>query len=414
MKRWLLIIPTLIFAMPLVAFGQKNCNNPLSGFVPLPELTGKQFRGYPGGLYPNGNVPSGDYLADALESARNIVPLNTEGKPDAGGLIVMAGVGASNPRTEFNAFMSLMGTAPGLNPSLRLVNTCIGGQGIQKMNQSGDNYWNQTSKLFDSLGYSMKQVQVIWVETENTQNPDTAFPRAPMDLTEEIKTLLQTMKQKFPNARLCYLSARGYSGWVDPSGGTSAGKGLLHPRDYYNGWAIKWLIEKADSGIAGYRYEGATPDIMLPLFASYHYSDGETPRNNGFYLDCETDIGNDGLHLSPAGEAKIGQEMYNFFMGDTVAKGWMMASTTSINPKNSVEISIYPNPTNSFIRWEIPKQESGEVQVIIYNHTGQIISNTLKEVNDNDIDIRHLTSGIYYIGLNGSGYQFKGRFVKAD
>ncbi len=414
MKQIIVITFSWMFMWPMTVQSQKNCNNPLSGFVPLPELQGKSFRGYTGELYATGNVPAGAYLTDAIQAAKAIQPLDKLGNPSANGVIIMAGVGASNPRTEFNAFMQKMATAQGLNPNVRWVNTCIGGQGIQKMNQPTDNYWNATEKLFDSLGYDTRQVQVIWVETDNTQVADTSFPGAPVNLMHEMKTLLQTMKSKFPNARLCYFSARGYSGWVDQLGGATAGKGLLHPRDYYNGWAIKWLIESADSAKSGFRYSEPNAEIIQPLFASYHYADGETPLQNGFFLDCETDIGNDGLHLSPAGETKIGQEMFNFFMNDTLSSLWMLAQTATNSFISTPKLKIYPNPTSESIYWDLPHPDGEIWQIQLLNDEGKCVRTERITPGQSHIQLSDLPPGLYHLLMIGKDEFYQARFLKSQ
>lgn len=414
MKRIQTYSLLLLICLPFWALSQKNCNNPLSGFIPLPELHGITFRGYQGGLYAQGNAPTGGYLEDAIRAAEDIQPLDMNGNPSSDGAIIMAGVGASNPRTEFNAFMQQLSGAEGIQEKLKLVNTCIGGQGIQKMNQPGDPYWSQTSKLFDSLGFSMKQVQVIWVETDNTQNPDTSFPVAPLDLMFEMRTLLQTMKMKFPNAKLCYISARGYSGWVDQSGGATAGKGLLHPRDYYNGWAVKWLIEKADSGITGFRYKGQNAEIMMPLFASYHYSDGETPQQNGFFLECENDIGNDGLHLTPSGEAKIGAIMKEFFTTDSVASLWIKTKTAGLINAGTSQAVIYPNPSSSYLSWKVNCSFCNILNIKIINQSGRTVLDRSVEPGLHQINLEGISPGMYHVILYDGEQYHQSRFVKQE
>ncbi len=386
--------------MPMWLNAQKNCQLPKTGWLPLPELTGT-FKGYPGMLYPNSNTPQGDYLINVLKQARDITPLDVDGNASSSGKIVMAGVGASNPRTEFEAFEGLLSQESGLRSELVTVNTCIGGQGVQKMNLPEHNYWKSALKQFDSLGLSFQQVQILWLETENTQVGDTQFPSAPHRFEKDLLTLLQTLKTLFPNAKLCYLSARAWTGWVEQDSGASVGKGLLHPRDYYNGFAIKWLIDSANQEVPGYRYMGNQADIVMPLYGSYHWTDGETPQSDGFYLDCETDIGGDGLHLSATGEQKVAQKMLSFFKSDTAASIWMYANTASISyPRASAK--IYPNPSRQAITIELPGNST--FQVVLRDISGKTLLYLPEAVSNSELNLAMIPAGIYWISIQNENY----------
>ncbi len=297
----------------------KNCNFNQLVLTPITDLGVSYYRGYQGGLYPNGsNVRQGLHLSNALSIATTIKKLNTNGQPDANGAIVMIGVGASNPRTEFNAFTQQIIASGLLNSNVKIINTCIGGQGVQKMNAPTANYWEQAKNTLQQQGFTNAQVQVAWVETENTANGDTVFPRAPLQLINDIKLLLETMKLKFPNIKICYLSSRAFSGYAVATA-NEVGKGLLYPRDYYNGWALKWIVEKQINNEAGY----TIASIPFITMGNYNWSQGDKPRNDGFFLDCNKDVGPDGLHLTAAGEQKIGTLMKNFFLTDTTTFGWL-------------------------------------------------------------------------------------------
>ena len=347
----ILLLAALLCLAPSVVFAQKDCSKDSSGLIPLIDLQGKSWQGYMGGLYPDGtNSRPQAHKNKALQQAQSIKPLDATGAPSSNGKIVWIGVGASNPRTEFLRFMEQMETFALKNPSLKLINTCIGGQGIQKMNSPTDNYWKQAEKQLADSSLTNKQVQVAWVETDNTQTADTSFPRAPQMLADEFRTLLVTLKQLYPNLKICYLSARAYSGYASPEAGATVGKGLLFPRDYLNGWAIKWLIEKQINGEAGYEYDGATAPLPLATWGTYNWADGSVKRSDGLQWLCDLDIGGDGLHLSAAGEIKSGKMMYDYFTQDETTQPWIVKQSTSVEDepiRTSSTASIYPNPANT-------------------------------------------------------------------
>ncbi|GAB1429943.1 hypothetical protein MASR2M18_07760 [Ignavibacteria bacterium] len=338
MKIATILLFACIIHIDLIA--QKNCDKQTDALTPLTDLENMQWRDFSGGLYYNGlNTRPSDHKNKAMGQAASIQPLDENGQPSASGKIVWIGVGASNPRTEFNRFIEQIDTLTNKNKALKLINTCIGGQGIQKMKDLTDNYWKQAEKQFADSGVTNKQVQIAWIETDNTQTADTTFPRAPQSLRDEFLTLLQTLHILYPNIKICYITARAYSGFIDISPGATVGKGLLHPRDYYNGWAIKWIIEKQMSGDNAYAYEGANAVIPFVTWGSYHWTDGSRKRGDGFSIDCQTDIGEDGLHLSAAGEMKIGALMYSYFTNDEAAKPWLFNNKANsvANTENKVE-----------------------------------------------------------------------------
>ncbi|MBX7153416.1 MAG: T9SS type A sorting domain-containing protein [Bacteriodetes bacterium] len=327
---------------------QRNCENDSTGLIPLVDLQGKQWRGFTGGLYYNGlNTRPADHKNKALQQAAAIKPLDGNGMQSATGKIVWIGVGASNPRTEFLRFSNQIDTMGKKNPALKLINTCIGGQGIQKMNVATDNYWKQAEKQLADSGLTNKQVQIAWIETDNTQTADTTFPKAAETLRDEFRTLLQTMRTLYPNLKLCYITARAYSGFVDLDAGATVGRGLLHPRDYYNGWSIKMLIEKQMNGDAEYAFEGALATIPFITWGSYHWTDGSKQRNDGFSIQCSTDVGGDGLHLSEAGEVKMGAQMFAYFTTDETTAPWLYKQNTSSvteDEHTTLALHITPQP----------------------------------------------------------------------
>ena len=98
----LFLISTMFLLINLHA--QKDCQIQSKNFPPITDLGSSIYRGFSGGLYNNGsNQLSGSYLNDALTFTTQIKPLDNNGNASNSGKIVMVGVGASNPRTEFAA-----------------------------------------------------------------------------------------------------------------------------------------------------------------------------------------------------------------------------------------------------------------------------------------------------------------------
>lgn len=398
------LMATLIIANGLKA-QLKNCSLPELGFVPIPDLQKETFRNFSGGLYSEGtNIMPTAYLLNGIQLSKSIQPMDTKGQIQNSGKIVFIGVGASNPRTEFSAFQRIMDTSSRKKENVILVNTCIGGQGVQKMNGLNDNYWKSAQHQFDSLQLSFLQVQVAWVETENTQSADTSFPSAPQKFLQDLKILLQTMKVHFPNLQLVYLSARAYSGWIDVSSGSAIGKGLLAPRDYYNGWAIKWLVDSAVQSKASFNYLGSDKKIPMPLYGNYSYTNGSQLRNNGFSLNCETDFAADGLHLTSSGEQKIALLMFDFFAEDTLADYWLWKSNRTLETSKVFNLSgvVYPNPVKDRIFFSADFDFKYVTELRISNTLGECIL-LINPLSNSSVDISQLCPGTYV--LNCLDYQ---------
>src|SRR5262249_14683503 len=78
-----------------------------TGLIPLPDMTSEQrYHGQDGGLYGGGsNIPPEHQLDAALKAARQVQPLDAEGKPSPNGKIVFISQGMSNTTQEFQAFL---------------------------------------------------------------------------------------------------------------------------------------------------------------------------------------------------------------------------------------------------------------------------------------------------------------------
>ena len=389
----------LAFFLSLNTFSQKNCTVLSGSFVPIENLGTGTYMTFQGGQYPLGsNVRPSIQLTRALNQVNTIVPLNTLGVADpVNGKIVMAGIGASNPRTEFTAFKQYCDTFQCLNKKLKVVNTCKGGTGIQDMANATDPCWNEAIDTLLYYSVTNLQVQIVWIEQEHTGNSNTSFPSAPQQLVNNYKTLLEVVLQKYPNVKIAYINSRAYSGYAD----NSIGFGLRAPRDYYNSWAVKWLIEKQINDQTGFEYTGVNKNIPFIDWATNSWANGDILKPDGFFWDCLNDFGSsDGLHLSAIGEKKVGKRLFNYFSTDTTGKPWFLdascnATVTGIksNNLNVGEVSFYPNPTSNVLNIK----SEFTFDYVIYNNLGQGVKKGKHNGTNSSVDISDLEKGIYFI-----------------
>ena len=410
----------LLLGISTFVFAQKDCTHDNTGLIPITDLGAGTYRGFTGGLYPDGsNERPADYLTACIEHAQNITTLDSEGNFDEDGRIVMLGIGASNPGAEFNKFMEISNYFEPRNDKLSLVNGCVPSMGIQDMNYTAAEYWGNVIEMLEDNGLSAEQVQVVWIEEENTEVGDTTFPSAAQALVTDFHFLLQAIKIMFPNTQICYVTARAYAGYADPSA-EDLTNGLKFPRDYYNGWGLKWFIENVINHELGYSYEGPTAEIPLVTWGSYHWTDGSVERSDGLSLICEEDVADDGLHLSGSGEIKMGQLMLDYFIADTTAKYWFFDEVYSgiyNNEKENTTLNIFPNPiSGDQIHLNAENFQLNEkVDINIFSMDGkQIFSLQENYAAGLTLFLPDLNSGLYRISMHSDSAASTASFVVAE
>jgi uncharacterized delta-60 repeat protein len=82
---------------------------------------------------------------------------------------------------------------------------------------------------------------------------------------------------------------------------------------------------------------------------------------------------------------------------------------TGLNEINNSTISVYPNPTTSFLNFSIPNIQSTNYQ--IFDISGRIVLSSSIH-NQEAIDVSGLLSGLYLIQLKSDGFNRQMRFVK--
>lgn len=401
--RFKFIVAILLMASFSTIFAQKDCTLDHLGNIPITDLGADYFNGMQGGLYPGGsNSRPPDHLTQCITNVTQIEPLDIYGNPDAAGKVVMLGIGASNPLTEFQRLIEFTDDFEPANDNLEMVNACVGGEGIQKMYNITDNYWSGVVNKLEILGLSLNQVQVIWIEQDNTRAFDTVFPSAPSGLVDDFRLLLNVIHNLFPNVQICYVTARAYSGYATPIDPEISG-GLLYPRDYYNGWAVKFLVEKIINHAPGFETTGPAAQLPLVTWGTYHWTDGSTPRIDGLFLDCEEDVAPDGLHLTGPGEFKMGQLMFDYFKTDTTAKYWYYDKELvgiNTNSSSAGQMQINPNPiVGNNLSINLHDFGSNElIQFTVSNSTGMLVFDDHQYVNEQiTLNIPQLAAGIYYV-----------------
>jgi Cu/Ag efflux protein CusF len=291
-----------------------------SALKPLTELGSSEYQGFVGGLYPGGkNERPAAHEAVGLARAKQVQPLDADGKPAAKGKIVLMSVGMSNTGQASNGFQRAVAGANDVNPHLLFVNGAVGGMTASAIQDpekgQGIKYWTIVDQRLKEAGVTRAQVQAIWIK-EADAGPSEGFPRYAQKLQGELTSIVQLLPERFPNVKLVYLSSRTYGGYATTP---------LNPEPYAyeSGFAVRWLIEEQIKGSAELNFDAKKGKVRAPWLSwgPYLWANGAKKRTDGFHYDVE-DFGTDGTHLSESGVRKVGHLMLEFFRTDTTTRPW--------------------------------------------------------------------------------------------
>jgi hypothetical protein len=284
--------------------------------VPLTDLQAS-YGGYPGRLYPGGNQRPAAHEAAGAALARAIGPLNAAGVSDPQGRYVFISIGMSNTTQEFSTFRPMALADPGRDPRLVIVDGAQGGQTAADWASPSCGCWTQLDSRLNAAGVTRQQVVTAWVKLANRQ-PSDPFPGHALTLTQNIETVLQELRSRFPNLRLAYLSSRIYAGYATTT---------LNPEPYAyeSAFSVRWILEDQMRGDASLNYDPSRGTVRAPWLAwgPYLWADGVIPRSDGLTWAC-SDLQSDGTHPSGSGEVKVANLLLQFMRTDSTAREWFL------------------------------------------------------------------------------------------
>jgi hypothetical protein len=307
-------------------FQETYCQEPhVDVATPLNDLGGDvyirmdgQDTGEIGGLYPEGsNVRPAEHEADGLAIAEQIVPLDADGNPDdVNGKIVMISIGMSNTSMEFITFIREVDRDPDINPQLVLVNGAQHGRTADAWVDPDGEPWQNVYQNLSDNGVTPAQVEVAWVKLTHYFSGD--FPEWPLNLQEDLEIVTRNLKTNFPNIKIAYYSSRtrSYLNWegINPE-----------PSAYESGFAVRWMIEKQINGDPSLNFDPDNGEVVAPYLSwgAYLWIDGENPRSDG-RVWLQEDLGEDCIHPSSLGRAKVAGMLMDFFKSDATTASWFL------------------------------------------------------------------------------------------
>jgi hypothetical protein len=307
MKTLLTIVVAMAVAValstssaPASRSGQKaDCTLTSTSLIPLTDMGRLRYHGYRGGLYPAGrNRPTAVYLRKGLAASRKIRRID--------GKIVLLSIGMSNATAEFAAFKRVADRDSSKNPNLTIVDGAQDGWDAERM--KGDStYWDLVDERLKEADVSAKQVQAVWLK-QSIAGEDRRFPRDAKALQADLRSIIRTMRIRYPNLRLVYLSSRTYGGY--------AITGLNpEPAAYDSGYAVRGVIQERMVGKLKGPWLGWGP---------YLWTDGLLGRKDGLVWSCD-DVEADGTHPSKSGVQKVVNQLVTFFKTDPTARRWFVS-----------------------------------------------------------------------------------------
>lgn len=301
---------------------QRRVSADTKSLKPLTELGSEKYQGFEGGLYSGGtNERPKEHEAAGLKLAKQVQPLNAQGKRDPNGKYVLLSIGMSNTMQASQGFQRALSEASNLNTQGQFVNGAQGSMtaaAIQDPNdgRTGKRYWDTVDDRLREARVSREQVQVVWIKQADA-GPTQGFPKYAQTLQAELTNIVQILPARFPNIKLAYLSSRTYGGYATTS---------LNPEPYAyeSAFSVKWLIEQQIKGDKSLNFDPARGEVKAPWLSwgPYLWANGETKRDDGFSYEPADFTSNDGTHQSPSGQRKVGQLLLKFFETDSTTKPW--------------------------------------------------------------------------------------------
>jgi len=294
-----------------------DCTGTSTGFIPLVDLGMGTYQGYQGGLYPGGTNTRPSSHDQALDRTGRVMLLNGQGLPDAAaGKIVLMSVGMSNTTQEFSTFIPLANADPMKNSRLVIVDAAEGGQDATLISNPNAVYWTHVDQKLAIASVTPLQVEAVWLK-EARAGPTETFPADATILRDELRSIVQIIKARYPNTRSVYLSSRTYAGYASSS---------LNPEPfaYQSGFSVKWLLEEQLDGSPALNFDPAKGPVMAPWLSwgPYLWADGLTPRSDGLTWACGDFVDTDGTHPSDSGRAKVSDLLLDFFKTDPTSAIW--------------------------------------------------------------------------------------------
>jgi len=264
-------------------------------------------------------VPPPAQRKAAEAACARIRPLDASGQPSPDGRIVLISIGMSNTTQEFSVFKRLADADAAKPPAVLIVDGAQGGRDAaawvapeERATPERPSPWTVLDQRLKAAGASAQQVQAVWIKQALAGPANLGeFPAHARRLQEDLVTILQKARKRFPNLQLAYLSSRIYAGYATTP---------LNPEPYAyeSAFAVRWVIQAQAAGDPRLKADLAP----VVLWGPYLWTDGTAGRKSDGLVWQREDCGADGTHPSESGRRKVAGLLLSFFKRDFSAAPW--------------------------------------------------------------------------------------------
>jgi len=342
-----------------------DCSLVTIGVAPLCDMGAAPYlAGHQGGLYPGGTNqrPAVHEAAGLALVASHVLPRDAKGAVDlAGGEIGMVSIGMSNTSQEFAEFVPRASADPATNPRLVIVNGAQGGRPADAWNEPSDETWDVLDARLAAAGLTPAQVQVAWIkQAEAGPERFGAFPAHAEVLQADLEGIVRSLRARYPNAILAYLSSRTRA-YTDVASSLNP-----EPFAFESGFSVRWMIEKQLAGDPSLDFTPGTGVAPWISWGPYIWNDGEVPRSDGFQWFC-SDLGGDFTHPSASGRAKVAEQLVAFFKTDVTSVPWFLRSSVAGSPPTvGVTADVTTGDAPFTVQFDATPSDDGEIVEIAW------------------------------------------------
>ncbi|MBK7035922.1 MAG: T9SS type A sorting domain-containing protein [Chitinophagales bacterium] len=410
-----------------------NCDQDSTGLIPLTDMGNTYYNGVQGGLYKGGmNILNGPHKKKGVNISKNMKPLDTLGNIDyVNGEVLFLGLGASVASNLFNAYVDTVKAHDneGMSACVTVRGMFTAGKDLDDMIDTiNPGFWLALNERMVLKDDSYEQVQVLWILQQSDSDTSNDFTTYYNSVMSKYITLMQVLKDSFPNLKQVYLSGIHYTGYMYPEHKRYDAYG--EPKGYWANLVIKQLIQKQISGDPALAYQGPNIKSAWIGWGPYFWADGINPRTyDGLSWSCDqyrTDSTGAGFHLidSSYGFGIEASMVKNFMETNPVSSVWYNygplwidcgVDTARISKYQNINdhIQVYPNPVQHEFTIILPELISGQLSISIYNELGTRVHQKFYEnYNSPGIDMEiNLPNGIYFTEIICDNYKYRTKFI---
>ncbi len=385
----LLASPAAGQAVPALDF----CTPPAA----LTDLVGGSYCGLAGGLYDGTNAMPAAHAAEGAAETALVRPLDTAGRPDASGRIVLLSVGMSNATQEWCGpnTTGAAGATP-CNPwtfkgqadadagvdhtALAVANGAMGGQALNYWDAPDEsNYDRVRDEVLAPDGLTEAQVQAVWLKAALLDEPTR--PGLPSDradayaLERAIGNVLRAFRVRYPNLRLVFVTSRIFS-YARPGVGNSP-----EPYAYETGFGTRAAIEaqiRQRDGAGTDPVAGDLGPAAAPWMAwgPYLWAPGDSARADGLRWTRDL-FQSDGVHPNTAGETLVADSLLAFFKTSPFTRPWFVAGATATETSpgaSGVRLAVWPTPARGAAAVRLSLDAPSRVDVTLVDALGRLVA----------------------------------------